>query len=101
METVMTSQRANHEAVASSRLGPIAMCSSQDGQQPVADSGPGLRPLEPMALTDHADVLYRPARALWGPRHEGEHLVQAIFGRVLGRPQLLRSANEVGYLLRA
>src|ERR1700761_2788554 len=101
METVMTSQRANHEAVASSRLGPIAMCSTQDGQQPVADSGPGLRPLDPMVLTDHADVLYRAARALCGSRHEAEDLVQDTFARELERPRLLRSDNEVGYLLRA
>src|SRR6201996_1139164 len=101
METVMTSQGANHEAVASSRFGPIAMCSTQDGQQPVADSGPGLRPLDPMVLTDHVDVLYRAARALCGSRHEAEALAQDTFARVLERPRLLRSDNEVGYLLRA
>ena len=97
----MTSQRANHEAVASSRFGPIAMCSTQDGQQPGADSGPGVRPLDPMVLTDHVDVLYRAARALCGSRHEAEDLVQDTFARVLERPRLLRSDNEVGYLLRA
>ena len=54
-----------------------------------------------MVLTDHADVLYRAARALCGSRHEAEDLVQDTFARVLERPRLLRSANEVGYLLRA
>ena len=54
-----------------------------------------------MVLTDHIDVLYRAAWALCGSRHEAEDLVQDTFAQVLKRPRLLRSDNEVGYLLRA
>ncbi len=80
---------------------PSDVCSTPDGQQPGADSGPVLRPLDPMVLPDHIDVLYRAACALCGSRHEAEDLVQDTFARVLKRPRLLRSDNEVGYLLRA
>jgi RNA polymerase sigma-70 factor (ECF subfamily) len=82
MKTVMTPQGADREAVA-------------------ADSVPMVRPLDPMVLPDHIDVLYRAAWALCGSRHEAEDLVQDTFARVLKRPRLLRSDNEVGYLLRA
>ena len=77
------------------------VCSTPDGQQPVAGSGPLLRPLDPMVLPDHIDVLYRAAWALCGSRHEAEDLVQETFAQVLKRPRLLRSDNDVGYLLRA
>ena len=75
--------------------------STPGGQPPGADSGPVLRRLDPMVLPDHIDVLYRAAWALCGSRHEAEDLVQDTFARVLKRPRLLRSDNEVGYLLRA
>jgi len=80
---------------------PTDVCSTPDGQQPGAGSGPVLRPLDPKALPDHIDVLYRAAWALCGSRHEAEDLVQDTFARVLKRPRLLRSDNTVGYLLRA
>jgi RNA polymerase sigma-70 factor, ECF subfamily len=80
---------------------PTDACSTPDGRQPGADSGPVLRPLDPMVLPDHIDVLHRAAWALCGSRHEAEDLVQDTFARVLKRPRLLRSDNEVGYLLRA
>jgi RNA polymerase sigma-70 factor, ECF subfamily len=54
-----------------------------------------------MVLPDSIDVLYRAAWALCGSRHEAEDLVQDTFAQVLKRPRLLRSDNEVGYLLRA
>jgi RNA polymerase sigma-70 factor, ECF subfamily len=72
------------------------MRSMTDGQQ-----GHLPRPLDPMVLADHIDVLYRAAWALCGSRHEAEDLVQDTFAQVLKRPRLLRSDNEVGYLLRA
>jgi RNA polymerase sigma-70 factor (ECF subfamily) len=75
--------------------------STPDGQRPGARSGPLPRPLDPMVLTDRIDVLYRAAWALCGSRHEAEDLVQDTFAQVLKRPRLLRSNNEVGYLLRA
>jgi RNA polymerase sigma-70 factor, ECF subfamily len=80
---------------------PTDGCSTPDCHQPGADSGPVPRPLDPMVLPDHIDVLYRAAWALCGSRHEAEDLVQDTFARVLKRPRLLRSDNEVGYLLRA
>jgi len=77
------------------------VCSTPDGQQPGADSGPLQSPLDPMVLPDQIDVLYRAAWALCGSRHEAEDLVQETFARVLRRPRLLRSDTDVGYLLRA
>lgn len=45
--------------------------------------------------------LYRAARAWTRSREEAEDLVQETYARVLARPRLLRSEDEVGYLLRA
>ena len=58
-------------------------------------------PLDPTVLPDHIDLLYHAAWALCGSRHDAEDLVQETFARVLRRPRLLRSDNDVGYLLRA
>lgn len=80
---------------------PTGVFSTPDDQQPGPDSERVLRPLDPKALPDHIDVLYRAAWALCGSRHEAEDLVQDTFARVLKRPRLLRSDNTVGYLLRA
>jgi RNA polymerase sigma-70 factor (ECF subfamily) len=79
----------------------VIACSTPDGQQPGAASQPPLRPLDPTVLPDHIDVLYRAAWALCGSRHEAEDLVQDTFAQVLKRPRLLRSDNDIGYLLRA
>jgi RNA polymerase sigma-70 factor (ECF subfamily) len=59
------------------------------------------RRLDPQALGDHIDRLYRAARALCGSREEAEDLVQETFARVLRRPRTLKAGNEIGYLLRA
>lgn len=59
------------------------------------------RQLDPHALGDHIDRLYRAARALCGSREEAEDLVQETFARVLHRPRTLRADNDIGYLLRA
>ena len=59
------------------------------------------RMLDPDALSDHIDQLYRAAWALTGSRHDAEDLVQETFVNVLKRPRLLRDDNEIGYLLRA
>lgn len=59
------------------------------------------RQLDPQALGDHIDRLYRAARALCGSREEAEDLVQETFARVLRRPRTLRADNDIGYLLRA
>jgi RNA polymerase sigma-70 factor (ECF subfamily) len=62
---------------------------------------PGERQLDPAALGDHIDRLYRAAWAMCGSREDAEDLVQETFANVLRRPRLLRSGDEVGYLLRA
>jgi RNA polymerase sigma-70 factor (ECF subfamily) len=59
------------------------------------------RQLDPQALGDHIDRLYRAARALCGSREEAEDLVQETFARVLRRPRTLRADNDIGYLLRS
>jgi RNA polymerase sigma-70 factor (ECF subfamily) len=65
------------------------------GRDPVA------RPLDPGQLGDHLDRLYRAAWALSGSRQEADDLVQETYARVLARPRLLRSEDDLGYLLRA
>jgi RNA polymerase sigma-70 factor (ECF subfamily) len=59
------------------------------------------RALDPEALGDRIDRLYRAARSLCGSREEAEDLVQETFVRVLRKPRLLRSGDDLGYLLRA
>jgi RNA polymerase sigma-70 factor, ECF subfamily len=55
--------------------------------------------LDPDRLPDHVDRLYRAAWALCGSPHEAEDLVQETFARVLARPRLLRSDDELAYLM--
>ena len=57
--------------------------------------------LDPQALGDHIDRLYRAAIALCGSREEAEDLVQETFARVLRRPRTLKGDNDIGYLMRA
>jgi RNA polymerase sigma-70 factor, ECF subfamily len=67
----------------------------------VVEKGMGTqRQLDPQALGDHIDRLYRAARSLTGSREEAEDLVQETFARVLQKPRLLRSDDDIGYLLR-
>jgi RNA polymerase sigma-70 factor, ECF subfamily len=58
------------------------------------------RRLDPNRLGDHLDRLYRAAWALCGSRETAEDLVQDTFTRVIARPRLLRSGDDLGYLLR-
>jgi RNA polymerase sigma-70 factor, ECF subfamily len=58
------------------------------------------RQLDPEALGDHIDRLYRAARSLTGSREEAEDLVQETFARVLQKPRRLHSDDDLGYLLR-
>ena len=58
------------------------------------------RQLDPEALGDHIDRLYRAAWSLTGSREEAEDLVQETFARVLRKPRILRSEDDIGYLLR-
>ena len=61
---------------------------------------PAPRQLDPERLGDHLDRLYRAAWGLCGSREDAEDLVQETYARVLKRPRLLRSEDDVGYLLR-
>jgi RNA polymerase sigma-70 factor, ECF subfamily len=56
--------------------------------------------LDPQTLGDHLDRLFRAAWALCGSRDDAEDLVQETYARVLARPRLLRSDNDLAYLLR-
>ena len=58
------------------------------------------RELAPRRLGDHIDRLYRAACALTGSRVDADDLVQETYARVLSRPRLLRSDDDVGYLLQ-
>jgi RNA polymerase sigma-70 factor (ECF subfamily) len=56
--------------------------------------------LDPETLGDHFDRLFRAAWALCGSREDAEDLVQDTYARVLVRPRLVRSDDDLGYLLR-
>jgi RNA polymerase sigma-70 factor (ECF subfamily) len=56
--------------------------------------------LDPEHLGDHLDRLYRAAWGLCGSREDAEDLVQETYARVLRKPRLLRSQDDLGYLLR-
>jgi RNA polymerase sigma-70 factor (ECF subfamily) len=59
-----------------------------------------MRTLDPQALTQHVDRLYRAAWALCGSREDAEDLVQETFARVLARPRVLHGDGELYYLMR-
>jgi RNA polymerase sigma-70 factor (ECF subfamily) len=59
-----------------------------------------MRKLDPQALPQHVDRLYRAAWALCGSREDAEDLVQETFVRVLARPRVLRGDDELYYLMR-
>jgi len=59
------------------------------------------RELDPTRIGEHLDRLYRAAWALCGSREQAADLVQETYARVLARPRLLRSDDDIGYLLRA
>jgi RNA polymerase sigma-70 factor (ECF subfamily) len=59
-----------------------------------------VRRLDPQALGDHLDAMYRAAWAMCGSREDAEDLVQETFARVLARPRLIRG-EERGYLLQS
>jgi RNA polymerase sigma-70 factor (ECF subfamily) len=65
-----------------------------------AAMAPVPRQLDPARLGDHLDRLYRAAWGLCGSREDAEDLVQETYARVLKRPRLLRSEDDLGYLLR-
>ena len=66
----------------------------------VIDTPSPRRELDPTRLGDHLDRLYRAAVGLCGSHADAEDLVQETFVAVLRRPRLLRSDDDIGYLLR-
>jgi RNA polymerase sigma-70 factor, ECF subfamily len=56
--------------------------------------------LDPERLGDHVDRLYRAALALTGVPADAEDLVQDTYVRILSRPRFMRTADDLGYLLR-
>jgi len=67
---------------------------------PAASSQAPARRLDPNHLGDHLDRLYRAAWALCGSREDAEDLVQDTYARILQKPRMLRSGEDLGYLLR-
>ena len=59
-----------------------------------------VRQLDPDALGDHVDRLYRAAWALCGRREDAEDLVQETYAKVLAKPRFLRNDDDLGYLMR-
>jgi RNA polymerase sigma-70 factor, ECF subfamily len=57
------------------------------------------RLLDPAAIGDHLDRLYRVARAYCSSRERAEDLVQDTYVRVLSKPRLLRNDDDLAYLL--
>lgn len=57
--------------------------------------------LDPQALAQHVDRLYRAAWALCGSPYDAEDLVQETFARVLARPRLLHGQDDLAYLMRS
>jgi RNA polymerase sigma-70 factor (ECF subfamily) len=51
-------------------------------------------------LGDHIDRLYRAAVGLCGSHADAEDLVQETYVQVLRKPRLLRSDDDLGYLMR-
>jgi RNA polymerase sigma-70 factor (ECF subfamily) len=76
---------------------PAAADHAQRASSPIS---PPPRELDPEQLGDHLDRLYRAAWGLCGSREDAEDLVQETYARVLKRPRLLRSDDDLGYLLR-
>ena len=59
-----------------------------------------MRNLDPQALSQHVDRLYRAAWTLCGSREDAEDLVQETFARVLARPRVLHGDEDLYYLMR-
>jgi len=85
------------ESVAS--LGAMAIAAEHTLPLAAGANSPA-RQLDPNHLGDHLDRLYRAAWALTGSREDAEDLVQDTYARVLQKPRMLRSEEDLGYLLR-
>ena len=73
------------------------------GVLPTRDRSPTVTPrrqLDPQALGVHIDRLYRVAWFMCRSREDAEDLVQDTLARVLSKPRMLHSDDDLGYLLR-
>jgi RNA polymerase sigma-70 factor, ECF subfamily len=61
----------------------------------------GARRLDPERLAEHLDRLYRVALGMCGSREEAEDLVQETCLRVLRKPRIVRSGDDLAYLVGA
>lgn len=61
---------------------------------------PSLRVLDASQLASHLDRLYRAALSMCCSPQDAEDLVQDVCLRVLAKPRVLSSDDELGYLLR-
>lgn len=85
--------------VATERMNAVdALDRATVGPAFMTESPPRL--LDPQRLGSHIDRLYRAAWGLCGSREDAEDLVQETYARILKRPRLLRSEDDLGYLLR-
>jgi RNA polymerase sigma-70 factor (ECF subfamily) len=66
---------------------------------PIAGDVPSRR-LDPERLGDHLDRLYRAAIGLCGSAADADDLVQETYLQVLRKPRLLRSQDDLGYLMQ-
>ena len=75
---------------------PAGVLPNRDRSLPVTPR----RQLDPQMLCRHIDRLYRAAWFMCGSREDAEDLVQETLARVLSKPRMLRSDDDLGYLLR-
>jgi RNA polymerase sigma-70 factor, ECF subfamily len=59
-----------------------------------------LRRPDPDCQGDHIDRLYRAARGMCGSPEQAVDLVHVTLARAINRPSFLRSADDMGHLLR-
>jgi RNA polymerase sigma-70 factor, ECF subfamily len=75
---------------------PAGVLRSRERSLPVTPR----RQLDPQTLGRHIDRLYRAACFMCRSREDAEDLVQETFARVLSKPRMLHSDDDLGYLLR-
>ena len=61
----------------------------------------GEHELDPQAVGDHIDALFRAACAMCGSRALAEDLVQETYVKVLSKPRIIRRDDDLGYLVKA
>jgi RNA polymerase sigma-70 factor, ECF subfamily len=67
---------------------------------PQDDASESRAQLDPAALGEHRDRLFRAALAMCGSRDDAEDLVQSTYERVLRRPRFITRGHDAAYLLR-